>query len=144
MASACGDKVLDDWWDNGRIDRVYDTQCYHDAIASIPNDLRDYANVEEVITRALQASLNGSDDEPTTGGPNKPADPPGGSDGPSEALDDVDTASSPSSIPIPLILLAAMSTLLLGAGGLGYLSRRRNAEVLNELDDVPPDDEFRG
>ena len=55
MASACGDKVLDDWWDNGRIDRVYAIQCYRDAIDSIPADLRDYANVEEVITRALQA-----------------------------------------------------------------------------------------
>ena len=144
MASACGDKILDDWWDNGRIDRVYDAQCYRDAIDSIPNDLRDYANVEEVITRALNNLMNGSggpsdpDEQPTDGTPTRPTDGPGG-----QALGDVDTASSPSSIPIPLILLAAMSTLLLGAGGLGYLSRRRNAEVLNELGDVPPDDEFR-
>jgi hypothetical protein len=146
MASACGDKVLDDWWDNGRIDRVYEAQCYRDAIDSIPNDLRDYANVEEVITRALNNLMNGSGgpsdpDEQPEGTPNRPTDGP---DGPSEALDDVDTASSPSSIPIPLLLLAAMSTLLLGAGGLGYLSRRRNAEVSNELGDVPPDDEIRG
>jgi hypothetical protein len=151
-ASACGDAVLDDWWDNGRIDRLYPTQCYQDAIDSIPSDLRDYANVEEVITRALQAALNGNGpggpsdpDEQPTGSPNKPADPDvGGNDKPSEALDDVDAASSPSSIPIPLLLLAAMSTLLLGAGGLGYLSRRRNGEALDEPGDVPPDDEIRG
>jgi len=142
MASVCGDKVLDDWWDNGRIDRVYAVQCYRDAIDSIPADLRDYANVEEVITRALQAQLNGSGpdepadpDAPTTG--ERTADPgPSGGDDPAEVIDNVD-ASSPSSIPIPLLLLAAMSILLLGAGGLGYLSRRRNAEA---VDDTPPDD----
>jgi hypothetical protein len=144
MASVCGDKVLDDWWDNGRIDRVYAVQCYRDAIDSIPADLRDYANVEEVITRALQAQLNGSGPDepsdpgaPTTG--ERTADPgPSGGDDPAEVVDNVD-ASSPSSIPIPLLLLAAMSILLLGAGGLGYLSRRRNAEA---VDDTPPDDEL--
>jgi hypothetical protein len=142
MASVCGDKVLDDWWDNGRIDRVYAIQCYRDAIDSIPADLRDYANVEEVINRALQAALNGDDggpsdpDVPQTG--ERPADPgPSGGDDPAEVIDNVD-ASSPSSIPIPLLLLAAMSILLLGAGGLGYLSRRRNAEA---VDDTPPDDD---
>jgi hypothetical protein len=150
MASACGDRVLDDWWDNGRIDRQYPIQCYHDAIDSIPDDLRDYANVEEVISRALQAAISGegggpSDpDEPSTdGSPTRPADgSPGGNDDPGEVLDGVD-ASSPSSIPIPLLLLAAMSILLLGAGGLGYLSRRRNGEALGEVVDVPPDDEPR-
>lgn len=143
MASACGDRVLNDWWDNGRIDRVYPHQCYGDAIDSIPADLRDYANVEEVITRALQAQLNGNGpdgpsdpDELTTDGRN--ADPSPDGDDPGEVLDNAD-ASSPSSIPIPLLLLAAMSILLLGAGGLGYLSRRRNAET---VDDTPPDDEL--
>lgn len=149
MASACGDAVLDDWWDNGRIDRVYEIECYTDAIDSIPNDLRDYANVEEVITRALQAALTGNgpggpsdpEEEPT---PNRPADGPGGNDEPSEAAGAVDTTSSPSSIPIPLLLLAAMSILLLGAGGLGYLSRRRNAEAVDGPGDAPPDDEIQG
>jgi hypothetical protein len=152
MASACGDRVLEDWWDNGRIDRQYAIQCYRDAIDSIPGDLRDYANVEEVVTRALQARLNEDDpsgpptpaEQPPTDGrtPGEPADPtPSGGEDPAEVLDDVDVSSSPSSIPIPLLLLAAMSILLLGAGGLGYLSRRRNAEA---LDDTPPDDETRG
>ncbi len=148
MASACGDRVLNDWWDNGRIDRQYPIQCYRDAIDSIPADLRDYANVEEVITRALQVAISGEGDGPSdpdatpTDGrtPGEPAEPtPAGNDDPGEVLGDADTASSPSSIPIPLLLLAAMSILLLGAGGLGYLSRRRNAEA---LDDTPRDDEL--
>jgi hypothetical protein len=147
MASACGDAVLDDWWDNGRIDRVYEIQCYRDAIDSIPNDLRDYANVEEVITRALNNLMNGPSDpgeQPTDETPNRPADGLGGNDEPGEVAGEVDTTSSPSSIPIPLLLLAAMSILLLGAGGLGYLSRRRNAEALDGPGDAPPDDEIQG
>ena len=134
-ATACGDAVLDDWWDNGRIDQVYDRQCYRDAIDSIPADLLDYANVEEVITRALNALNGGGPSEPSTDSPRNADSNP---DDPAEVLDNAD-ASSPSSIPIPLLLLAAMSILLLGAGGLGYLSRRRNAEA---TDDVPADDEL--
>ena len=80
MASACGDKVLADWYDDGRIDRIYDAHCYEDAIDAIPKDIGPYVDAEEVITRALQASLRGKlapggpdptpgDDPRTPGGP---------------------------------------------------------------------------
>jgi hypothetical protein len=140
-ASACGDKILADWWDNGRIDRQYPVNCYHEAIDSIPNDIRDYANVEDVISRALQAAMRGE-------GPGGPSDPggdprqpdpdPGGDD--AEVVSDVNT-DAPSSIPIPLLLLGAMSVALVGAGGLGYLARRRGALADGgEATDAPPDD----
>ena len=77
-ATECGKKVLADWFDNGRIDRLYPLNCYEEAIDAIPDDLRDYADAEDVITRALQAALNGNlapggadptpnDDDPTGG-----------------------------------------------------------------------------
>jgi hypothetical protein len=136
MATPCGDKVLADWFDNGRIDRLYDLHCYEDAMDAIPNDLRDYANAEEIISRALQAAVNGNLDP---GGPDPSPDDPGGSDSDappgatpgdpedptSEAAPDVDTTGL-TSVPLPLIILAGMSLALLTAGGLGYL-RRRNA-----------------
>ena len=86
MASVCGDKVLADWFDNGRIDRLYQAHCYEEAIDAIPADLRDYANAEEIISRALQASLRGEldpgGDDPTPGddgGSTPPTTtPPGG------------------------------------------------------------------
>src|SRR5215831_1042538 len=71
-ATPCGKKVLADWYDNGRIDRLYPLNCYEEAIDAIPDDIRDYADAEDVITRALQAALNdklapgGTD--PTPGG----------------------------------------------------------------------------
>jgi hypothetical protein len=142
MASKCGDKVLADWFDNGRIDRLYDLHCYEEAIDSIPSDLRDYANAEEIINRALQAAIDGeldrggpdpSPDDPidpgkgpggTPNDPNDPNQPPGSEP---EVAPEVDT-SGISSVPIPLIVLALMSVALLTAGGLGYL-RRRHVEA---------------
>ena len=150
--TVCGDKVLADWFDNGRIDRLYPLHCYEDAIDAIPDDLRDYADAEEVISRALQSALRGelapggpdptpgddetgSDGQPGSGGPNDPNDPNGSNGG--EATPDVDT-SGPSAVPVPLIVLGGMSLALLAAGGLGYLSRRRQAAH----DDAPDDDDF--
>ena len=144
MASVCGDKVLADWFDNGRIDRLYQAHCYEEAIDAIPADLRDYANAEEIISRALQASLNGelapggNDPTPDDGGGTPPTTtPPGGeppTDPETEAAPEVDTTGI-SSVPIPLLVLGGMSIALLAAGGLGYLSRRRAAA---NGDDGPP------
>lgn len=144
--SPCGKRVLADWFDNGRIDRIYPLHCYEDAIDAIPRDLRDYADAEEVISRALQSALRGElapggrdpspdDEERTPGAPSS-----GGSgDGP-EASPDVDTSAA-TSVPIPLIVLGGMSAALLAAGGLGYLSRRRQALVEgDELHDSTDDD----
>jgi hypothetical protein len=58
-ATPCGKKVLGDWFDNGRIDKIYPLNCYEEAIDAIPADLRDYADAEDVITRALQLALHG-------------------------------------------------------------------------------------
>jgi hypothetical protein len=161
LASACGDKVLDDWYDNGRIDRLYPPHCYEEAIDSIPSDIGPYIDAEEVITRALQASLSGKlaqggvdptpgkgddGDDPRTPGtpsnptdPGEPTDPSGG--GNSEATPDVDT-SGPSSIPIPLLVLGGMSVALLAAGGIGYLSRRRSAALNGDEPQGSDDDPF--
>ena len=158
-ATECGKKVLADWFDNGRIDRLYPLNCYEEAIDAIPDDLRDYADAEDVITRALQAALRGElapggvdptpndDDDPSgSGGSNGSSGGNGsGDDGSSgsgsgdspQAAPDVDT-SGPSSIPIPLLVLGGMSLALLAAGGLGYLSRRRNAAHAVSPDEFDP------
>jgi hypothetical protein len=145
-ATKCGKKVLADWFDNGRIDRLYPLNCYEEAIDAIPDDLRDYADAEDVITRALQAALRGElapggrdpspDDGSVNGGGGGGSDDGSGggnSDNP-QAAPGVDT-SGPSSVPIPLLVLGGMSLALLAAGGLGYLSRRRAAADADDPDD---------
>ena len=164
-ATPCGKKVLADWFDNGRIDRLYPLHCYEEAIDAIPDDIRDYADAEEVISRALQSALRGDLDEggcdpspdgsandckrtsgesngSNSGGGNKSGGGNNSSGGdeavnPGQVAPDVDT-SGPSSVPIPLLVLGGMSLALLAAGGLGYLSRRRHAV---RADDHPGDDD---
>lgn len=145
-ATPCGKKVLADWFDNGRIDRLYPLNCYEEGIDAIPADIGPYSDAEDVITRALQAALNGNldsggpdpspDDESPDlnggSGGNQGSDDPGS--GTPEAAPGVDT-SSPSSVPIPLLVLGGMSIALLAAGGLGYLSRRRQAANGDESGD---------
>lgn len=152
-ATSCGQKVLADWFDNGRIDRLYPLHCYEEAIDAIPSDIRDYADAEEVISRALQSALRGDlnkggcdpspDGSPNDckggagGGPGPGGTGnagPGGTGGGSEAIPNVDT-SDPSSVPVPLLVLGGLSLALLAAGGLGYLSRRRHAVAVDDLAD---------
>lgn len=148
----CGKKVLDDWWDNGRVDRLYPLHCYEEAIDGIPADIRDYSDAEQVISRALQAAVGGKlaaggkDPSPDDPGnrdvpgpvPGGPSDPSAGAGGETVASPEIDGGTS--SVPIPLIVLGGMSLALLAAGGLGYLSRRRQAGDASGDDESGPFD----
>ena len=163
-ATPCGKKVLADWYDNGRIDRLYPLHCYEEAIDAIPADIRDYVDARDVIERALSAAVNGKLTygglDPTPGGPGDknnrgvgvggggggidggsgPGDASGGG---TEATPSVDT-SGPSSVPIPLLVLGGMSLALLAAGGLGYVSRRRQAAHADDVGGPSADDDTLG
>jgi hypothetical protein len=166
-ATKCGKQVLADWYDNGRIDKIYPLNCYEEARDAIPKDIGPYVDAEDVITRALQSALRGNLDaggcDPSadgsaddcarqpgggsnggtgnggtsTAGGDPNGGPDSGTDDPGQVAPDVDT-SSPSSVPIPLLVLGGMSILLLGAGGLGYLSRRRQAAHADDVGNDPP------
>jgi hypothetical protein len=139
----CGKKVLDDWWADGRVDRLYPLHCYEEAIDSIPADIRDYSDAEAVISRALQAAVGGklaaggNDPSPDDGDSREAGAPVPGDNGDSEAAPNVDGDSS--SVPIPLLVLGGMSLALLAAGGLGYLSRRRQAAEGQDDENHPLD-----
>jgi uncharacterized membrane protein YgcG len=153
-ATPCGRKILADWYDNGRIDKLYPLHCYEEAVDMIPKDIEDYVDARDVIERALQAAVGGhlapGGDDPTPnnghgkGGRGIDGGSPVGSSGSDggtgpgggSAASSVDT-SSPSSVPIPLLVLGGMSLALLAAGGLGYYSRRRA-----QADDTPDDDQL--
>lgn len=151
-AKTCGEKVVDDWYGDGRVDEVFPAHCYLDAIRSLPVDVKDYSNAEEDIRRALAYAQQHKPDPGPTGGP-APTDTSSGpvvgptptttvgdpiedptvptvtTDGPgsdTQATPDVDT-SGPSSVPIPLLILGGLALLLLAAGAAGYLSRRAQA-----------------
>jgi hypothetical protein len=146
----CGQQIVADWFDNGRIDRLYPLHCYEEAIDAIPQDIRDYADAADVINRALQAALNGhlapGGPDPSPGktrpsglGKNNGKGDRGTSGGSEQAVDAIDT-SGPSAVPIPLLILGGISLALLAAGGLGYISRRRNAGAGDDSADSFDDD----
>jgi hypothetical protein len=136
----CWERVIDDWLDNGTIDHRYKAQCYQQALKHVPEDLRDYSNITDAITAALQGSLRGN------GGSGNGAQ--GGSSGNAgdgsgipagknrklqaatparsyyrRAIDNLGSTSA-DSLPIPLLVLAGLGTaLLLSAGGLAARKR---------------------
>jgi hypothetical protein len=147
-AKSCGRAVIDDWYDNGRVDGTYALHCYDDAIEILPRDVRDYSSAKEDIQRAMTNALRGESAPPPTSGPtrggggtptttgedepptttaktetNPNSEPKDEVDHP-EAGPTVDTEESASSVPIPLLVLAGLALLLVAGGSAGYLVRR--------------------
>ena len=61
-AKSCAQQVIDDWFDDGRVDKIYPLPCYTQAIKSLPSDLLIYGNAEEEIGRALAFAKKGQPD----------------------------------------------------------------------------------
>ncbi len=151
----CGQQVLNDWWDNTRVDKTYPLNCYREAIKGLPEDLKQYGQAADDIQRALQIATvdpGGPSSSPpsasppaTTTGAEQPTingstDTPGGTDtGGTDTTETVLAAGntdsdSPSSVPLPLIVLGGLALLLLALGSAGYISRRSQSR----RDDPPP------
>jgi hypothetical protein len=137
----CWERVIDDWLDNGTIDKQYKAACYQQALKHVPEDLRDYSNITDAISAALSASLRGDSsngagngNNPTGGGTSPGSDKSGAGKNravqgvPAQsyyrrAIDNLGTTKA-NSLPIPLLVLAALGTLLLvSAGGLAASKR---------------------
>ncbi len=114
-AAQCSDTVLADWFEDGRIDRIYALPCYEDAIAALPADLRDYTDASDVIGRALTSAARGQVEVPS--------DDTNGSPVTGNALDPSSASTFP--LPLPLVLLFGLAVAVLAAGGLSSLARLR-------------------
>ena len=134
--------MIADWYDNGRVDKIYPLHCYREAIKILPVDVRDYSSARDDILRALAYARQGKPDPGGSGStarrserqPERPrrtarGDPGrgtrhGSADPTRPRRDDPVDTSGPSAVPIPLIVLAAIATLLLVLGAAGYFTRR--------------------
>jgi hypothetical protein len=139
-APSCGRQVIDDWYDDGRVDRTYELHCYDDAIEALPEDVKTYSSAKEDIQRALQARMRNepsppASTDPTPGGgqTTKPPKPPKnqattGEIDPKEETTPEAAApidgDSASSVPIPLLVLGGLALLLIAGGSAGYFVRR--------------------
>jgi hypothetical protein len=155
---SCADQVIADWYDDGRVGKIYPLHCYREAIAKLPPDVLDYSNAKEEIGRALAFAKQG---KPDPGGTD-PTPPTStgttgtkttktsttkttktsttkttstGTNTTSTTTGTTDT-SGPSSVPVPLLVLGGLAVLLLAAGSAGYLRRRMGGG--GDGDGTPP------
>ena len=141
---SCARAIINDWYGDGQIDKQYEPHCYKEAIRALPVDIKDYSHAPEDILRALAYRKLGKPDPGNGGIPGSPSNPNSAGDphqqtgpdttstdsngeGTLASPDDGLDTSSPSSIPIPLLVLGGLAVLLLAAGGAGYINRRRLA-----------------
>jgi hypothetical protein len=109
----CSQRVLTDWSDNGRIDRVYALACYEEALAALPTDIRDYTNAHDVIDRALTNAVRAESAVPASKAQALT----------SQRASTINTSSA-FPVPIPLVVLFGLALALLAAGGVGRVGRR--------------------
>jgi hypothetical protein len=136
----CWRQILDDWVDNGRIDKTYPLGCYQQAIRHVPNDLKQYSNIEDDILAARQQVVRSRTvrrlnvvKNPSTG--KKPTNPRNEKaeavKEPSRGLYNqaigVAGPNNADSVPLPLLILAGLALLLISAGAAGLVSRRLRA-----------------
>jgi hypothetical protein len=120
-ATPCWVKLLNDWYD-GRIDNVYPIPCYRQAINHLPTDIKQYSNASEQIERALATAIalkkNPNAVTTTTPGRTTPQ-------GPVPSAIDSSSGGGANSFPLPLLILGGLAILLLAAGIVGLIVRRR-------------------
>jgi hypothetical protein len=137
---ACWERVIDDWL-NGKPLNKYSPKCLQAALKNVPEDLRDYSDITDVISAALQNKLRGGGGGGSNDGTNSGAGSSSGSGNENgdttprklqnvpdrsyyrRAIDNLGTTSA-DSLPIPLLVLAGLGTaLLLTAAGLAARKR---------------------
>jgi hypothetical protein len=122
--TACWKQVITDWTADERIDNVYALQCYNDAIAHVPEDLRVYSSIVDDINSARQQAprlrrlaLH-----------HQKSSPYAKASGPSQALFKLAFNKigprNADSVPLPLLILGGLSLLLIAAGAAGLVTRR--------------------
>ena len=143
----CWKVLLNDWYD-GRIDGSYERHCYNDALKHLPADVSTYSSAHDDILRALQSAIAKERKAGHRVGPNTLIEAPSGGTktggGGSGGTDNTQTGrkqgtgladklnpGSPSSLPVPLLILGGLALLLVAAGGAGLVAKRIQARRQN-------------
>jgi len=135
--SNCGKQVVTDWYvhKDHRVHGHYPLYCYRAALDSLDPSVDDYTNARTAISAALAAEALRNSGGP--GGPGgrttrlRPGQKPilyhntyDFSGAPASDNTTPTNTAGPSSVPVPLLVLAGLAILLLTAGGAGYVARR--------------------
>lgn len=123
----CWRQVINEWVKYDRVSPTYPLHCYNDAISHVPNDLRQYSSIEEDILAARQqAARRGDKPRVLAGHSSTPAAATPRNGLYNQAVDSL-SPNNADSMPLPLIILAGLSLILIAAGGAGLVTRRVKA-----------------
>jgi len=136
----CWQLLMNQWY-QGEIKTIFPLDCYHQAIKHLPTDIQVYSSARDDITKALQAAIaydgRVKAAAQTTSGATKPAKPKvpiikthGPGTGATSSAPKILNSASPggaTSFPLPLLILGGLAILLVAAGGVGLLIRRRQS-----------------
>jgi hypothetical protein len=139
----CWKVLLNDWYD-GRIDGTYPRHCYNDALKHLPADVQTYSSAHDDILRALQSAIAKQRKLGHKVGPNTLIAAPAGPKQGGSKTDTTQTGrkqgtgladklnpGSPSSLPVPLLILGGLALVLVAAGGAGLVVKRIQARRQN-------------
>ena len=140
----CWKTLINDWYD-GRIDGAYPRHCYNDALKHLPADVQTYSSAHDDILRALQSAIAKQKKLGHKVGSNTLiAAPAGPKKGGGSKTDTTQTGrkqgtglanklnpGSPSSLPVPLLILGGLALVLVAAGGAGLVVKRIQARRQN-------------
>lgn len=136
----CWKDVASDWFSDLKVDGTYPPHCYREAIKHLPPVTDSYSTAREEINRALLFALahptkpSGPANTPTLGEGLGPGE--GGDAGLIQSLLEKLGPKNADAIPLPLLVLAGISLMLLGTAGASYVARRVQAK---RLEPAPPD-----
>jgi hypothetical protein len=126
------------------VDGTYAPHCYREAIKHLPPVTDSYSTARDEIRRAMLFALS----HPTT--PSGPANTPtlgeglgpgeGGDAGFIQSLLEKLGPKNADAVPLPLLVLAGISLLLLGTAGASYVARRVQAKRLEPAPVTQPPD----
>jgi hypothetical protein len=136
----CWKDVASDWFSDLKVDGTYPPHCYQEAIKHLPPVTDSYSTARDEIRRAMLYALahptkpSGPANTPTLGEGLGPGE--GGDAGLIQSLLEKLGPKNADAIPIPLLVLAGISLLLLGTAGASYVARRVQSK---RLEPAPPD-----
>ena len=158
-AQPCWRQLVNDYWADNRVDKIYPVECYRVAMEKLPRDVQEYSDAQDDLRRALlqairderanrgfEGGAGGAGGGGGKGAPPIAAPPTADDDQPKGFISEVLNAIGPKNadqIPVPLLVLALIALLLLGAAGASYGARWYQARRLEVAPHPAPPGEPR-